>query len=536
MAVTVGQPFTFWMKVFNHGPADATGIVVADLLPAGLQPVSSVLSQGAFDPATGVWTVGDLPQGGMALLDLTAIATQPGPMQNTLQRLASQPVDPDAANDVSSAGFNALEATAGERFVAVGDVDGDGQRDIVVGAGTAERPQVRVFTGTGAESGPNFFAYGEAFRGGARVASCDVTGDGAAEIITGAGPGGGPHVRVVSASSTGLVELGSFFAYPPEFAGGVFVACGDVTGDGVAEIITGAGPGGGPHVRVFQVLGSGVTELASFLAYGPAFSGGVRVAAGDVTGDGVAEIVTGSGPGGGPHVRVFSLSGGATEIAGFYAYDPAFGGGVSVAAGDVDGDGLAEIVTGAGPGGGPHVRVFSLSGGVTARASFLAYDPGFAGGVFVASGDLNGDGLAEIITGPGAGGGGHVRVFDGSGVAIGVELLVPGAASGDTAVAADLQVTMTQPATAVSGDLVTYVIEVTNKGPAPATAVEIACSSHRWTEVHVECGRLHGVVPVCPGNACRGGDADNLQHLCHRTAGIGIGSRRKHHRSICGKS
>ena len=98
-------------------------------------------------------------------------------------------------------------------------------------------------------------------------------------------------------------------------------------------------------------------------------------------------------------------------------------GGVSVAAGDVDGDGLAEIVTGAGPGGGPHVRGFSLSGGVMEIASFMAYDPDFGGGVFVASGDVNGDGLSEIITGPGAGGGGHVRVFLGSGVASGVEFI-----------------------------------------------------------------------------------------------------------------
>ena len=88
---------------------------------------------------------------------------------------------------------------------------------------------------------------------------------------------------------------------------------GDVDGDGLAEVITGAGPAGGPHVRVFSLRGGGVTELASFYAYDPAFTGGVHVAAADLTGDGVAEIITGAGPGGGPHVRVFQFAGGDSD-------------------------------------------------------------------------------------------------------------------------------------------------------------------------------------------------------------------------------
>ena len=140
------------------------------------------------------------------------------------------------------------------------------------------------------------------------------------------------------------------------------MAAADVTGDGVAEIITGAGPGGGPHVRAFSLAGGVVTEVASFYAYGPAFTGGVHVAGADLTGDGVAEIITGAGPGGGPHVRAFSVAGGVTEVVGFYAYDPAFGGGVVVAGQDLTGDGVADIITGAGPGGGPHVRVLDVSG------------------------------------------------------------------------------------------------------------------------------------------------------------------------------
>ena len=102
---------------------------------------------------------------------------------------------------------------------------------------------------------------------------------------------------------------------------------------------------------------------AEFYAYHPLFPGGASVATGDLDGDGVAEVITGAGPGGGPHVRVWRIAGGtATEVFGFFAYSPYFPGGAFVAAGDMDGDGIDELITGAGPGGGPHVRVWKLTG------------------------------------------------------------------------------------------------------------------------------------------------------------------------------
>ncbi len=100
-------------------------------------------------------------------------------------------------------------------------------------------------------------------------------------------------------------------------------------------------------------------EIASFLAYDPALTGGVRVAAGDVNGDGLVDIITGAGAGSGPHVRAFSLASGVTEVASFFAYAPDFTGGVLVASGDVTGDGRAEIITGTTRAGGP-VRVFQV--------------------------------------------------------------------------------------------------------------------------------------------------------------------------------
>lgn len=71
------------------------------------------------------------------------------------------------------------------------------------------------------------------------------------------------------------------FAYNAAFTGGVFVAAGDLNGDqeGLADIVTGAEKGGGPHVKVFGA-GNGANLLGSFFAYAPQFTGGVRVGAG----------------------------------------------------------------------------------------------------------------------------------------------------------------------------------------------------------------------------------------------------------------
>jgi large repetitive protein len=276
---------------------------------------------------------------------------------------------------------------------------------IVTGAGPGGGPHVRVWNSVDLTEIAGFFAYDPAFTGGVSVAAGDMNGDGHVDFITGAGPGGGPHVRVLN--GVDLTDIVGFFAYDPAFTGGVSVAAGDVNGDGRVDVITAPGPGGGPHVRVWS--GVDFSEIGGFFAYDPAFGGGVSVAAGDVDGDGRADIITGPGPGGGPLVRVWS---GADfhEIGSFFAYDPAFGGGVHVAAGDFNGDGLADVITGAGPGGGPHVRVWD--GATFAEiGGFLAYDPSFAGGVRVAAGDLTNDGKVELLTVPGPGAGPLVAIW-----------------------------------------------------------------------------------------------------------------------------
>jgi subtilisin family serine protease len=271
---------------------------------------------------------------------------------------------------------------------------------------TKSSSTVMVFDESGkANASSSFMAYDNSFFGGTNLASGNLDKDKQSEIISVPNQGGGPQIRIFK--QTGKL-IGQFFAYNKNFNGGVNIAAGDVNGDGVDEILTGAGPGGGPHVRVFNAKGK---LLYQFFAYDKKFTGGVSVAAGDINGDGRQEIITGPGPGGGPHVRIFSANG--KVLGQFFAYDQKFTGGVKVVSGELQplAHGIRdEIITAPWSQSQAQIKIFNYKFEIIGQ--FLAFHAKFRGGANLSAGDLNNDGKEEIIAAAGLGGSPHIRIFD----------------------------------------------------------------------------------------------------------------------------
>ncbi len=278
--------------------------------------------------------------------------------------------------------------------VASGDINGDGTSEVILAPGTGGGPQIRIFDQQGVLMG-QFFAYDKSLRTGLNVAVGDLDNDGQDEIVTVPKSGGSSQVRIFDAHGDAKF-VPSFLAYGDTFEGGVNLAVGDLNGDGFGEIITAPESGGGPHVKVFDRYGN---LLNTFFAFHEKFRGGVSIATADENGDGDDELIAAVSRYEAPVVKIYEMNGAQRIISTFHGLDKNFKGGAQVAGGDINGDGDDEILVAAHVGGGPQVRGFEPDGKLTTINGYV-YEQDFRGGVNVATGDLDGDGKDEILTGP----------------------------------------------------------------------------------------------------------------------------------------
>ena len=271
---------------------------------------------------------------------------------------------------------------------------------------------VRLFDSAGTGNLTSFLAF-NGIRYGSTIAAVDVDGNGVDEIFVAPRNLSGDRgtVRIFERDGDFLAELDSLCAFQIDQ---LEIAGGDLDGDGSDEFVI-APMRGGPQseyvLRIFEADGTFLDEFVPF----PNGRSACRVACADVDGDGIEEILTSEGENSDIRtVRVLRLDGSlVTEI------DPTTGtghSGFAVAGADVDGDGAAEIVVSAARDepNANEVRVLRLDGSLVTQFNG-SLDNGHR--VTLAGGDLDGDGVEEILTGTADGysSTAEVRIWDGAG-------------------------------------------------------------------------------------------------------------------------
>lgn len=228
-------------------------------------------------------------------------------------------------------------------------------------------------------------------------------------VVASADWGGPPQVKVFTPTGTLLY---AFAAFGLSFTGGVRTALADITGDGAPEIFTAPGPGGEPIVNIWD--GFTFQLLRQVQVFGTTFTGGVHLAAGDVLGDAAPELLVSPDAGGDPFVNIFDPRT-AALLRQVLVYGSTFTGGVRVAVGKDWASGRPSLYAAPGPGGLPVVNSFDAATGNLVRQQQV-YGDGFTGGVFLGvelalMESFNQSLHSNLIVGPGTGGDPVVNVF-----------------------------------------------------------------------------------------------------------------------------
>lgn len=283
------------------------------------------------------------------------------------------------------------------------DVNGDYIDEIITIQSSGTKPALKVLTAAGkllATKTVTTSKYANSYM----LTNGDVDSDGLNEVILAANGKAPSQVVIYSYANSRLTQDKAFNPYAKTYAGGVTVALGDVDGDSKVEIVTAPNRGLVPEIGIFNNLGK---REKKFNAYSSKDRNGVSVTLGDVNKDGVSEIITVPGKGSKSNVIIYTYKG--KKLTSWYAVSKSYRLGVTTRTIDIDADGTMEIVAMSLAGDQPGVYIYSWKGKLEKK--FLALSKKFKGGVQAEIKDINDDLTYEIVT-AGRSGSSQINIFN----------------------------------------------------------------------------------------------------------------------------
>jgi hypothetical protein len=244
---------------------------------------------------------------------------------------------------------------------------------------------VRFFRPDGERVRNGFFVFEDDEKGNDQVAHIDLDGNGKRDLVVVSGN------KLSAWRDDGQIFMKKY-PYSASYQGELRVAIGDLNGDSLMEIYVSAEEGYPAPIKVYTRHGRQMKR--DWYPFGEGYAGGYSIAVGSIDAVKGNELIVGAGSGMKPEIHIFDWD--YNPVRTWLAFGAQFLGGVSVATGDVDGDRVDEIVIGAGSGMKPVIRVFDAMGALE-FAEFQAYSTFGTPGIEVRTADVDFDGKDDII-------------------------------------------------------------------------------------------------------------------------------------------